>query len=239
MKEGQGVREAARYAIQPNMWGFCGEDESQKILRDLVTDRESNLDLARETLHHHGFPHLNSFLRSIADEAGLDPFDERAVLSYWLGGELTEQIGTNTKSTLIRNYEGQISEDFAKQLEVVLPDNIYLTHLSQVALIAASGYEETEKTNTINHCMIAWGKVIDIDVVRKEAIVEREYLRKAVKGGYEVLAKKIKIKMDRDLTPELVQGDEVAVHLGYVAAVLARDEAESLRFWTRKVAQVI
>jgi hypothetical protein len=238
-REKEGLQNAARFAIQPNMWGFCGEDSSQEILRNFVSEREMNFELVKETLHSHGFPHLNAFLETIAAASELEAFDDELVMSYWVGNYMTEKVGMATKESLVHQYEKQISKEFAVQLEKVLPEKIYLTHLSQVALIAAADYEQPEKTKLINHCMVAYGKIIKIDLEKKTAVVTRDILQKKKEGGYEVISGKQTVKIDSDLTPTLNVGDDITIHLGYLAATLTNDQAEMLKYWTRKVAENI
>lgn len=241
MKEGEknGLRSAARFAIQPNMWGFCGEDTSQEILRNFVAERDINCDLVRETLNSHGFPHLNAFLGTISEISGRETFDEAAVLSYWLGGDLTEEIAEGAGNILVEQYTKQISDEFAKELAKRLPEKIYLTHLTQVALIAAADYDEPEKSQLVNQCMVAYGKIVSIDEENRTVVVERDVLRKMEGGGYEVIPGKQTVMIDPDLTPKLETGDEIAVHLGYLAGKLGTEEIETLKFWTRKVAKII
>lgn len=234
-----GLKDAARFAIQPNMWGYCGENTSQEILRNYVSDKEDNSEIVRETLHSHGFPHLNSFLETISEALDLDIFDDEVVMSYWFGSFLTEKVGTGEKDKLVNNYGENISGDFAKSLSEILPEEIYLTHLSQVALVAAAGYNQKEKTTLINHCMIAYGKVLEMDINKKTAIVQREVLRKNDGLGYRISLAKQNVKIDSDLTPTVAVGDEVTVHLGYLAATISSDQAERLKYWTRKVSAVI
>lgn len=238
-RDERGVRSAARFALQPNMWGFCGEDTSQDILREFVALRKNDSALARETLEHHGFPHLNSFLEAIAERTGLDTFSDEVVMSYWLGNKLTEDIGTETKKILVECYGDKFTKVFAEQLKTALPENIYLTHLSQVALIAAEGYDQLEKSKLINHCMLAHGRILEIDAFKKTAVVSRDFLKKSDKDGYVVRQARQKVKIDSDLTPVLCFGDDVAVHLGYLAMKLDEYESKNLRYWTRKVAVII
>ena len=234
-----GLKDAARFAIQPNMWGYCGENTSQETLRNYVSDKDDDSEVVRETLRSHGFPHLNAFLETISGPLGLDIFDDEVVMSYWFGSFLTEKVGVDKKAKLVDNYSQNISNDFARALSEALPEEIYLTHLSQVALIAAAGYNQKEKTTLINHCMIAYGKVLEVDSNKKTAIVQREVLRKNDGLGYRIALAKQSVKIDSDLTPTINIGDEVAVHLGYLATTISCDQAERLKYWTRKVSAVI
>jgi hypothetical protein len=241
MKESEkaGLQNAARFAIQPNMWGFCGEDESQEILRNLVSEKEKNYEAVKETLHDHGFPHLNAFLETIAEATGLDTYEDELVMSYWIGNDLTEKSGVDKREVLVEKYKEQIPGVFGQRLSEVLPEKIFLTHLSQVALIAMVDYEQPEKTRLINHCMLAYGKIIEIDLAKKEAVVNRDILKKKTESGYEVVSGNQTVKIDTDLTPAITAGDEVTIHLGYLAAKLSDEQVKSLKYWTRKVAKLI
>lgn len=234
-----GLENAARFAIQPNMWGLCGEDSSQEILRNLVAEKEHDYDLVRETLSNHGFPHLNAFLRAISQNTGLDMFDEDVVESYWFGGDLTEKAAKDANTALLEQYSKQMPGGFAKELEKQLPEKIFLTHLFQVIFVAAADYENSEKENIINNCMVAHGKVLSIEANRKHATVERDILSAKDGSGFDVMTKKQTVRIDPDLTHELTIGDEIAVHLGYLAAKLTEDQSEKLRFWTKRVAESI
>ena len=86
-KEKVGIEIAARYALQPNMLGFCGDDQCQKVLRQFLAGVEGE-ETAREILENHGFPHLNSFVEAIGKLRGKDSYDPEVVRSYWLGGDL-------------------------------------------------------------------------------------------------------------------------------------------------------
>lgn len=238
-KDNTGLSMAARYATQPNMWGFCGEDSSQQILRDFLTKKNIAEDLVMETLSKHGFPHLNAFLETIAKISDLDKFDEDVVMSYWFGGILTENIYKNSKPVLIEKYSEQISPEFAAALEKTLPEDIYLTHLTQVAFIAAADYEPLEKITLINHCMIAYGKILEIDSEHKMAKVERDILIKNLDRGYKVARGVQMVKIDPDLSANIEVDCDVTVHLGYLAGKIPSEQAEILRYWTRKVAEVI
>jgi hypothetical protein len=231
-----GIKSAARFALQPNMLGYCGEDESQEILRAFVSEQNDNENLVHETLTNHGFPHLNAFLETIAEVTKRDTFEDDLVLSYWVGNDLTEKAGVDNKRTLIEKYQKQLPQEMVARYEAILPEKFYLTHLSQVVLIAAGENEGPEKIGLINHCMLAYGNVISIDWENKKVTVERDLLRKA-NNKYRVVSGKQTIKIDSDLTPVLEAGNEVIIHLGYSAAILTPELANNLKIWTRKVAE--
>jgi len=225
-KEALGLKSAARFALQPNMWGFCGEDDSQQCLREFVSGREKDVEKIRLTLEEHGFPHLNAFLETIAKSTGRDRFDPEMVLNYWLGGEVV-----GTREDLLENYSKYFPKEFVEALGKVLPEKIYLTHLSQVIFVAAADYQGVEKINLINHCMITGGEVVEIDTVNRVAVVQRDILNKDLK----LVKGKQSVKIDPDLTPKIEVGNKVAVHLGYLASTLTTDEADSLSYWTDRV----
>ena len=239
-REIEGIKEAARFAIQPNMWGYCGENTSQEVLRKYLKGEEHDPDKVREILANHGFPHLNAFLGALAEANGTDVFDEEIVNAYWFGGNVIDNAGLEVTKLLVINYAKQIGRDFAGQLAVTLPEKVYLTHLSQVAMVAANGETEPMKNAFINRCMIARAKVLEIDNDKRTALVARELLKKRVnEPGYDVMTARQKVKLDLDLTPNLEVGDQVALHLEYVASKLSPNEAVNLSVWTRKVADIL
>lgn len=232
----RGLGLTARYALQPNTQGFCGDNDSQKVLRDFLT-RHLHEDLVFQTLDSHGFPHLNSFLDAIAEISGRDKFDEAIVESYWLGNDLTKAVGTKTKNVLVSQYHYHMFPEFSGNLAKLLPEDIYLTHLSQVALIAAGGETEPRKTELINHCMIAFATVLSVD--QTSALVNRETLEKDRSGKYHIVMKKQSVHLDPDLTLSVEAGDQVSLHLGFIAGILTDTQAKSLQFWTHKVISFI
>lgn len=238
-KINKGLYDAARFAIQPNMLGYCGEDGSQEILRRFVTAKSVDPIRVIETLRGHGFPHLNSFLESISSITKRDIFDDKVVASYWFGNNLTESTFDRGKELLVAEYSKNLFPNFGNQLQKNLPSKLYLTHLSQVALIAATDNEEPKRVNLINRCMIASGTVTEIDLKNKTAVVNRDILTLQKNNHYLVDIGPQNVKIDPDLTPHLNVGDNVAIHLGYLAAKLDDDEQKNLRFWTRKVAEII
>jgi hypothetical protein len=232
----EGLCITSRFAIEPNMYGFCGEKKDQEFLRGGL--KGVNLPKVRQILNSEGFPHLNSFLSAIAKITDLNPFSSEVVKSYWFGNTLTDDTYEKGRYFLISEYAKRISS-FDHVLEKKLPKNIYLTHLSQVVLIAAEHYEGKEKEFIINQCMIAQAKVLSVNPVKMTAIVNRDTLEKNENQGYEVIIKKQEVKLDPDLTPPLNVGDSVAIHLGYLATKLNPNEEEKLKYWTRKVAKII
>jgi len=233
-----GIQWAARLAMQPNMYGFCGEDGDQLILRKCATTANFNYEKVRKTLSGHGFPHLNAFLEAIGRATDNDTFSGEVVKSYWLGGSLTEETAIKGRRLLVEQYKQRMGVDFGESVDKILPKKIYLTHLTQVAMIAAADYGELQRGKVINLCMIARASVEEIDMVNKIAIVTRETVEKQ-NDIYVVTTKRYKEKLDLELTPNLKVGDEVAVHLGYVAGKLTEVEASNLSYWTRKVVELI
>lgn len=238
MKEMEGLRLAARFAIQPNMMGLCGEKPDQEILRRCVRGEELNARKVRTTIGGNGFPHLNAFIWSIGQITRKDDFAEEVVQSYWYGNNLTEETFADGRRLLISRY-GKLIPVFDSVLKKKLPANLYLTHLTQVALIVAEHYVEPERSYVINQDMVAGGVVIEANITDRTAIVDREEVEKVEAGGHRIIICRRKVKLDPDLTTELNAGDKVAIHLGYVAAKLADDEASNLSIWNRKVAALI
>lgn len=236
--ESLGLRQAIRFAIEPNVYGFCGEKKDQEILRRGL--KGQGLPKARKIISGDTYPHLNSFLSAIAKiNHQADPFSTDVVASYWIGNQLTETTNSvQARNVLIGEYGKRISL-FDQALNQKLPQSFYFTHLSQVALIAAEHYLGQERTDIINQCMIAAGVVISSHPEQQSVTVKREILVNNPDHGYHLDTATQKVKLDPDLTPNLRLGDKIAVHLGYAAAILNPDEAATLSYWTKKVAAQI
>lgn len=237
MKEDyRGTQLAARFAIQPNILGHCGESPDQAILRNCI--KGLDLPQARAILDSHNFPHLNAYIHAIAKTSHLPPFSEDVVRAYWIGSPLTEKTYQDGKDELVKFYTKDLKLFSKTVLDNLLPQHLFLTHLSQVAFIIANHYEQPERTEIINGCMIAKGEIIDINSPDSTAEVKREILV-FENGKYRVGESYQTVKQDPDLTPVLTKGDLVAIHLSFVASILSPTDAQNLSFWTHKVTPLI
>lgn len=234
----KGMQDAARFAMQPNMWGFCGDKKDQSILRRCVVTPEFNYQEVRNTLSGHGFPHLNAFLEAISKATDKDLFSDEVVKAYWFGSKLTEESVDTGRKFLIEQYKQRMGSNFGEAVDKILLPKIPLTHLTQVAMIAAADYGEPQRSEVINLCMIAGAKIEKIDLVNKTVLVNRDIVEKQ-ENGYKVAAKAVRVKLDLELTPDLKIGDNVAVHLGFLAGKLNKGEAEQLNYWTKRVVDLI
>ncbi|MCB0995071.1 MAG: hypothetical protein KDB21_08280 [Acidimicrobiales bacterium] len=80
----------ARFAIAPNVLGYCGPPEHE-ALRAIAGGDLVDADAARQIAQ--GFEGAWPYLELLAGAAGCaDPLDERIVEAYWLGNELLARV---------------------------------------------------------------------------------------------------------------------------------------------------
>jgi len=226
-----GVQEAAKFAVQAG----CGSEENRATLIESLKSGED--ELIREELAE--LPNLNAFLETISQITGRDEYSLEVVKSYWLGGGLPETEEPMETRLLAEHYAKTISPEFAQELIERLPEKVYLTHLTMVALIASADLSGDARLAGINHCMISGGRVKEVDVDNRTAAVERDVLIYKEGGGFEVIKKETSVAIDPDLTPTIRVNDEVAMHQGVIADVLNPKDVDRLAMWTRKVAETL
>jgi hydrogenase maturation factor len=230
----EGLRLSARFAIQPNTLGICGDKPDQPILRQSLKN-EAVIPKLRQTFNSHKYPDLSSFLTAISQSTGKPQFSRQVVESYWFGNELTNKTLHLGRKLLIDQYS-QTRPLVGLALDQKLPPQIYLTHFSQVVHIAARDYSDKQRLTIINQCMIAAGKVVIVDQKTNTATVEREVVIQDPSGKLRIVNEKHQTRLDPDLTSKLTVGDSVAIHQGFIASKLDKNKERNLRQWNKKVA---
>ena len=232
MDNESGIHQAGRYALQAG----CGNPDDEASLRKSWVQNEDTD--AREILAERGFPHLNAFLKAIAEAQGAkDPYSPEIVRAYWLGPKDNTYI---MSKDLAKHYVQTMSPEFGQAIEAQLPERIVPIHLTMVALIASPEITDRNlRLAGINHCMISSARITEMQEDGKGVTVERDTLVDNEAGGFTVQRRHADVRIDRDLTPDVNIGDPVALHQGTVAEILTQEEADRLSYWTREVAKTL
>lgn len=226
-----GAQEAARFALPAG----CGGPGGKSVL--LEGFRSGEDEPIKEALAE--LPHLNAFLGAISQITERDKHSLGVVTSYWLGGGLPETEEPVETRLLAKHYAKTISPESAQALLKRLPEKVYLTHLTMVALIASADLGGNARLAGINHCMVSGGRVMEINTEEGTARVERDVLVYKEDGGFDVISKKTVVRIDSDLTPTIEIGNQVAIHQGVVADILTPEDFDRLNYWNKKVAQTL
>lgn len=226
-----GASLTSRYAFPPNELGYCGKPTFRRALLSFMEGRGGPALLEREIRK---FPVHHSYLRLIARENGLRPFDIEVVRAFWIGNRLLEGITGESLSRFIRRDLFRMKQaERAARLCEGLPEGI-LPHHSFNALYVNFVTDAVARTETnLDSCCITWGEVLSLGA--KEAEIMRESI--SWDGGFHIVKKRSRIALERSgvrLAGRLATGDLVSVHWGMAVQKLTRRDASSLKKYTLK-----
>jgi hydrogenase maturation factor len=166
------------------------------------------------------FPDLNSFLHAINPD---NPYDYQTVESYLFGNSLTKLV---PKNILIKQYKIWARDGVAEFNNRLLPPHVYLTHFTQVAIIAAA--DPGDPIAKINACAIFPAKVISIDGP-KIGVIRNRYPK------FDEVEQRVNVSRGEIINV----GDTVAIHLGSIFTKITSEQFNNLEGWNRKVAENI
>lgn len=233
MTSPEGLREISRFALSPNKLNLCGLDSAQGRLYKCATTGESE---GIEDELSHGFPHLNSFLNTIAHVHGLPPFTPEVVDAYWIGNDLSGGATLDDYEFLIEQYRAQGAEgEFLDELIRRVPKKFVPTHNFQVihvGVLEASGVLSRDLP-LVNQCMIRSGRVRSIDLDKNTLSLSTQAL--VDQGGFQLRPATQTVRFDPQLVIDPEIGQEVAIHWGWAVRSLDQSEAASLAIWTQEV----
>lgn len=225
----------AKYAYSPNKLGYCGPDNYRGIF-DYCVAKQSDEGLV-ELLK--GFEGAYPYLKLIAHANRLkDPFDKRVVEAYWIGNELLNNVSTQDFYDSIKNrFSKKINKNAMKWLLTKPPAGAKPHHSFHVLDVYTktglirSGIR-TNILETINNCLIMWGRVNHITCSAKHVTrVEIQYQPIILQKGKLVFGEK-KEKIIESLFIQPKNGDQVSFHWGKVCDILSEEELVNLKKWT-------
>jgi hypothetical protein len=224
------------FALMPNRLGYCGGPD-QIELRDYYVAGHADAGLSRLL---HRFEGAMPYLRLIAATNGVDdPLDARVVEAYWLGNDLLTRTDLHAFHDSLRDrFRGRMTPRALEYLLGKVPDgalphhnfHVFETYLRTATLPAG--------LDTLEQCRISWGRIVS--VTSQEAVVLSRPLvwNMTDSGDHLVLGEPMPRTLVRHLDghtalPNLVAGDTVAIHWGWVAAKLTPMQARTLEQLTR------
>lgn len=225
----------AKYAYSPNKLGYCGPDDHRGIF-DYCVAQQSDRGLIELLKNFEGaFPYLKLIAKANKIK---DPFDEKVVEAYWIGNNLLNNISVQDFYDSIKNRFGmKINQKNMKWLLTKPPAGTKPHHSFHVLDVYTktglirSGVK-TNVLETINNCLIMWGKVIHETYNMKHVTtIQIKYHQIVIKNNRLVFAKiRIKEVVSPFFQPKV--GDWVSFHWGTVCEVLDSRKLNNLRKWT-------
>ncbi len=239
----KGLLLCARYAVSPNLLGYCGPSKSSNLidhLKENIADREVSHILSE-------FETLYPYLKLIASINKItDFFNKDVVEAYWIGNSLLNNISNKDYfyflKELLRLERKLNKKNFQKLKEKILIYSFLPHHSFHVFnIFRRTGKDPSFQTlETMNECRIGWGNVKEI-ITNKDSglsrlIVESNKLK--INNGQLVLAKPMmkQIRLDfkgKKLMKKIKKGDWVSFHWGYLCDVLTNKQVANLEYYTK------
>lgn len=225
----------AKYAFAPNKLRYCGPGENRAIF-DYCVAQQSDQGLVELLQNFEGaFPYLKLIAKTNKIK---DSFNEKVVEAYWLGNDLLNQVDISSFHNSIQERFGKkMSSDAMRWLAVkpvvgAKPHHSFhvLDVYTKTGLIR-SGIK-TNVLETINNCLIMWGKVKKVVSSQSPVIsLDIEYNPIIMQNGKLVFGtREIKKVKSNFIQPEV--GDRVSFHWGYICDKLDQRQLKNLQFWT-------
>jgi len=236
----EGLALCARYAYPPNSLSLCGP-EKQTDLRWYSTAQKADLGTV-EILSQ--FKTLFPYLKLIASANKLkDFFSPTVVEAYWLGNNLLQNI--HYSDFIIHLEEGlnlrkQITKKDLNTLKHKTVDQILPHHASHVLNIyKRTGHNSDLHTiESMDACIINWGKVKK--VLALSLLIETRPLILSEKGlafGKSIDRKIIPQGKNDLIFKNIIPGDIVSYHWGYLCQKLSKEKMKNLIYYTLRGVQ--
>lgn len=167
---------ASRFALPPNSLGYCGRDTAPEKLKKCILGK--GCDGVTEEIDK--FIGLSPYLKTISEIIGKGKYAYETVEAYTLGNDELRKAKIKDYQTLLKNFAKQgvppwlIDELKEKSPKVFIPN-----HLFQVLFVGVGKMSGSVPYNmdSINNCMIRWGKVKKITIIGIPQKGKVSYLR--------------------------------------------------------------
>ncbi len=231
----------ARYAIPPNLLGFCGPADSAELLDAVRDGSDPSLVVDLERRFDGAWP----YLELIAGSNGIgDPLDRRVVEAYWVGNELVERVpGRVMWAELGERFSARAGRRLGPLLEAVprggVPQHNFhvFAVYPWVGLLRGGGAggagagAVAAALEVLDRCRIRWGTVESASGDR--VTVQSRLL--AFEGSRLVLGEARSEHAQAGLSAgRLSPGDVVSLHWDWVCDRLSPSSLRWLRLCTRR-----
>ncbi|MDX6239520.1 MAG: hypothetical protein QOG10_4335 [Kribbellaceae bacterium] len=222
----------ARYAYPPNQLGYCGPDDASVLLRRGSPTAE--LQIAG---HARQFEGAWPYLQIIAAAAQIaDPLDIRVVEAYWIGNELLDDVDPESAVAQLQDrFGGQVGASWVPGR----PHHSFhvFAVYPWVGLLSRDPGHGVA-LSVLEQCRIRWGEVVAVEGervrVRSRPLVVRQGLLELGSPREEIAAWSVDgssplLSAPRgDQLQPVAEGDQVALHWGWVCDVLGSRQVAEL-----------
>ncbi len=227
---------ACRFSLPPNSLGYCGQNSAPEKFKKCVVAGEC-LGIKEELAK---FIVLNPYLETLATITKKPKFSRDVVEAYWLGNDELTKAKPDDYKILLANFVKQgVPSWFVEELRTKPPKVFIPHHLFQVLHVGvgkASG-SVPYTLESINNCMVRWGKVTRIksDSLEADLISLDGKIAAGKLSGLKLVCVSSRARFLPGFLPDLKIGDVVAVHWNQAVKILTSKEVDQLSFWTSRI----
>lgn len=226
---------ASRFCLPPNSLGYCGKNTAVSKFKKCII----NGDCENVEEEVGKFIVLHPYLKTISQITGLPKFSYKVIESYWIGNDLLKKTKLEHYDLLLKNFKKQgVPDFFLEELKQKFPKKFIPNHLFQVLHIGVGKASGAVPFNleSINNCMIRWGKVKKIKNNQATIILNSIEQDKTV---YKLTIKNGDVLFDKKIVENLKVGKSVAVHWNMIIKILTKNEEKDVIYWTNKILESI
>lgn len=239
-----GILLCARYAISPNLFGYCGPQKSKSLidhLKDNVADSEMIHILSK-------FETLYPYLQLIARENKIkDPFDKKVVEAYWIGNTLLKHLSGPYMLSFLHEKlfmnKKTTKKNFAHIAKKLIAKPIFPHHSFHVFNIfyGMKNNIGIPVLNVMDECRIGWGRIIktqssklkdqNLFMIKARPLLMKD--KQLVLGSLTQREVGVDYK-GKQIIHNMKVGDWVSYHWGYICDFLTENQVRHLSFYTQK-----
>ncbi len=227
--DSRGAEMFARYAYAPNALGYCGPPLG-------ATLRDGSVEDVR--LAAMQFSGAWPYLQVLAKMTRItDPLDHRLVESYWLGDGIGAELDPDEFFHELLAIIGPKASRYWGHLNADLECEAAANHCFHVfgvypwsRLLGRKGRcLDDHPLSVLDNCRITWGTVLSRDGDDVEVSCRRLAWDGHVLGLSEPSARRLDVWTDGySAVPDVVVGDEIAIHWGRLCGRLQPDQIQAL-----------
>lgn len=227
-----------RYAFRPNLLGYCGGEDHAALYQYGIEGRVDAGLIELESQFEGAYPYLQLIARG---NRIADPFDYRVVEAYWIGNELLERVDLGAiYRSVEERFKGRASAKEWRWLAGKAPAGARPHHsfhvlevFPRIGLMRSGAADHV--IETMQQCLIRWGRVVSIDGAALVADVETLVMEdgKLRLGGPQ--RQSVARSIDgQGFVDGAIPGDWVSVHWGWACDTLTDDQHRRLEGYTRQ-----
>ncbi|MEW6749051.1 MAG: DUF6390 family protein [Candidatus Micrarchaeota archaeon] len=225
----KGIGLAARYSFPPNSRNYCGTESFKTALKSSLAAESRGSRLERELRCFH--PHY-AYLKLIASENGMEPFEMEVVRAFWTGNSLLENVSLDAMERFIEHDLLPADPKRAKVLAKGLPDGLLPHHSFNPLYVNFVTRKVDPSMANLDACCVTWAEVLSVtgrfaDVLRFSVAWEGRLLMRPRLEAIELERKGVRSLGD------VKSGDWVSVHWGMAIEKLGPKDRSLLERYTR------